>query len=99
MPRDKAKWIRTRKDREAKRNMRAYRVTSHEQAQAGIAALRMISDAIAELFGPIATLESEEESFRRGPQLHHRAEAIIQALQNVASSKSKKARRRRPTPE
>jgi hypothetical protein len=43
------------------------------------AALRMIHEAIGELFGPIASIESEEAVLRRGPQLHNEAEAIIAA--------------------
>lgn len=45
----------------------------------------MIGDAVEELFGPLASLESEEQgTFRRGPEYHHRAESIIEALQRVA---------------
>ncbi|MER9524037.1 hypothetical protein NKI96_10675 [Mesorhizobium sp. M0292] len=48
------------------------------------AALRMIREAVEELFGPAANLESEEAVLLRGPEPHHDAEAIIAALQNVA---------------
>jgi hypothetical protein len=47
------------------------------------AAMRMVRDAIEELFGPLANLESEEAVLLRGPEPHHDAEAIISALQNI----------------
>lgn len=47
------------------------------------AALQMIREAIGELFGPMANLESEEAVLLRGPEPHHEAEAIIAALQNL----------------
>jgi hypothetical protein len=56
-----------------------------EQMLAAHAALRMIGDAVEELFGPIASLESEEGTLHRGPEFHHRAEGIIEALQRVAA--------------
>ncbi|WP_318867612.1 hypothetical protein [Sinorhizobium meliloti] len=49
------------------------------------ASLRMIREAIETIFGPAANLESEEAELLRGPEPHHTAEAIIAALQNVAS--------------
>lgn len=56
-----------------------------QEAQAARAALRMIGDAIEELFGPAANLESEVGTIgQRGPEYHHRAEAIIEALQRIA---------------
>lgn len=57
-----------------------------EQSQAAAASLRMIRDAIGELFGPVANLASEEAvtCVLNGPELHHEAEAIIAALRNVA---------------
>jgi len=48
------------------------------------AALNMVRDAIEELFGPLANLESEEAVLLRGPDPYHRAEAMIAALQNVS---------------
>ena len=55
-------------------------------ALAGLDAMRMVSEAVYELFGPIASLESETGTFwRGGPELHLRAEAIIEALQRVAA--------------
>ncbi len=51
------------------------------------AALQMIGDAIEELFGPVASLESEEGTLHRGPEYHHRAEGIIEALQRVKERK------------
>ncbi len=47
------------------------------------AALRMIRDAVGELFGPVSDLESEEAVLLRGPEPHHEAEAIIAGLQRV----------------
>lgn len=55
------------------------------EALAGRAALRMVSEAVYELFGPIASLESETGTLWRGPEPHLRAEAIIEALQRVAA--------------
>lgn len=46
-------------------------------------ALRMIRDAIGELFGPEASLESEEAVLLRGPRPTDEAEAIIEALQRI----------------
>ncbi len=52
----------------------------------GLAALAMIREAVEELFGPVASLESEEATMQlRGPELRHEAEAIIAALQRVAA--------------
>lgn len=50
------------------------------------AALRMVRDAIEELFGPTASLESEEAVLLRGPEPHHDAEALITALQRIRSA-------------
>jgi len=44
----------------------------------------MIRDAIGELYGPAASLESEEAVLLRGPEPTHEAEAIIAALRRVA---------------
>lgn len=55
------------------------------ERQAAWAALRMIGDAIEELFGPVASLESEEATLLRGPEYHHRAEGIIESLQRVVN--------------
>lgn len=46
-------------------------------------ALRMVREAIEELFGSMADMESEEALLLRGPEPHHDAEAIIAALQRV----------------
>lgn len=54
-----------------------------DERQDARASLRMIRDTIEELFGPIASLESEEATLLRGPLYHHEAEAIIEALQRV----------------
>jgi hypothetical protein len=59
------------------------------------AALRMIRDATGELFGPVASLESEEATLLRGPEPQHEAEAIIAALQRV---RDKMEGRRPPDP-
>lgn len=57
-----------------------------EITQPYAAALRMVRDAIEELFGPAANLESEEAVLLRGPEPHHDAEAIIAALQNIRAT-------------
>lgn len=49
----------------------------------GWTALHMIREAIGELFGPLASIESEEAVLLRGPLTTHEAEAIIAALQRV----------------
>ena len=46
-------------------------------------ALRMIREAIGELFGPMASLESEDAVLLRGPEPTHEAEAVIAALTRV----------------
>lgn len=58
-------------------------VTVPERQQAW-AALRMIADAVGELFGPAASIESEDASLLRGPEYHHFAEGIVEALQRAA---------------
>jgi hypothetical protein len=55
------------------------------------ASLQMVGDAIEELFGPIASLESEEGTLHRGPEYHHRAEGIIEALQRIRCAMISKA--------
>ena len=57
--------------------------TYAEAVQPYAAAICMVREAIGELFGPIAALESEEAVLLRGPEPHHDAEAIIAALQRV----------------
>lgn len=59
--------------------------TVHVPSEDATAALRMIREAVEELFGPYADLESEEATLLRptGPTYVSEAEAIIQALQNV----------------
>lgn len=59
------------------------------EAQAAQASLRMIGDAINDLFGSLAALESEESTLLRGPELHHRAEAIIEALRRIAERRNR----------
>lgn len=54
--------------------------------QAHVAAQRMVREAIEELFGPVASLESEDATLLRGPEPHHTAEAFIAALQRVKSA-------------
>jgi hypothetical protein len=87
MPDDTAMTVRrlTRQLRASRKHAAICEHAFVEQAMAGRAALRMIGDAIEELFGPIANLESEDGTLWRGPELHHRAEAIIEALQRVAA--------------
>ena len=59
-------------------------VPSHAETVSPYAtALRMIRDAVGELFGPVSDLESEEAVLLRGPEPHHEAEAIIAGLQRV----------------
>ncbi|MBZ9821913.1 hypothetical protein [Mesorhizobium sp. CA4] len=55
-----------------------------EERRAAWAALRMIGEAVGELFGPEASMQSEDTI---GPEFHDYAEAIIEALQRVAASK------------
>lgn len=50
-------------------------------------AIRMVRDAVQEIFGPVASLESEEAVLLRGPTPYHDAEAIIEALQRVKERK------------
>ena len=69
-----------------------------DQRQASWAALRMIRDAIGELFGPTASIESEEAVLLRGPEHHHEAEAIIDALKTVATAIERPTREREETP-
>lgn len=57
-----------------------------ENCQNAAVARCMIRDAIGELFGPIASLESEEAVLLRGPEAAHEAEAIIEALQRVSAA-------------
>lgn len=48
-----------------------------------VSAMRMIRQGIEEIFGPIADLESEEATLLRGPEPHHEAEAILDALKRI----------------
>ncbi len=50
------------------------------------AALGMIREAIEELFGPAAGLESEEAVLLRGPEPIHEAEAIVATLRRLRQS-------------
>lgn len=59
---------------------------THDERKDAWASLQMIGDAVEELFGPVANLESEEGSLHRGPEFHHRAEGIIEALSHVSAS-------------
>lgn len=62
--------------------------TAYADAAAPYAtAIRMIREAIGEIFDPVANLESEDAVLLRGPEPHHAAEAIISALQNVAAAR------------
>lgn len=55
----------------------------HTAVQPYASAIRMVRDAIEELFGPLASLESEEAVLLRGPTPADDADAIIEALQRV----------------
>ncbi len=50
------------------------------------AAIAMVREAIGEIFGPIASIESEDATLLRGPEPHHEAEAQIAALQRIRSA-------------
>lgn len=50
------------------------------------AALLMVRDAIEQLFGPDADIESDEATLLRGPEPRHRADAIIDALRRIAAA-------------
>ena len=50
------------------------------------AALAMVRETIGELFGPKASIESEDATLLRGPEPHHEAEAQIAALRRVSAS-------------
>ena len=62
------------------------------------AALRMVRDAVEELFGPLASLPSEEGVLREGPEFHHEAEAIIAGLQRVCDRLRQMEAERAPGP-
>lgn len=47
------------------------------------AARQMIVEAIETLFGPVASMEGQDAVLLRGPEPHHQAEAIIDALKRV----------------
>lgn len=51
-----------------------------------VAALRMVRNAVEELFGPYADLASEEAVLANGPEPHHEAQAIIDGLTHVAGT-------------
>jgi hypothetical protein len=58
---------------------------TRDERQAAWASLRMIADAVGELFGPKASIESEEASLLRGPEFHDFAQGIVEALQRVTA--------------
>lgn len=66
-------------------SMPLYSAMKRDERVDAWASLRMIADAVGELFGPKASLESEEASLLRGPEFHHFAQGIVDALQRVAS--------------
>lgn len=66
--------------------LRAIDETWRANVQAHAAAMRMVRDAIGEMFGPLASLESEEAVLLRGPEPHHDAEAIIAALARLRAA-------------
>jgi hypothetical protein len=51
-----------------------------DERQAAWAALRMVGDAVGEIFGPVASMPSEDVI---GPEFSDYAEAIIEALQRA----------------
>ena len=64
--------------------LRAYKARNYAEAVAPYAAaIRMVREAVEELFGPVASLESEDAVLLRGPEPCHDAEAIIAALQRI----------------
>ena len=56
-----------------------------DTVQGHAAAMRMVIDATEELFGAVASVESEDASLLRGPEPRHRAEGGVEALQRVAA--------------
>ena len=54
--------------------------------QEAAASVDLIGAMVGEMFGPIASLESEEATLSRGPEPKHRAEAILEALQRVQAA-------------
>lgn len=46
----------------------------------------MVREAIETLFGPVASLESEDATLLRGPEPCHDAEGVIEALQRVKAA-------------
>ncbi|MCY0148330.1 hypothetical protein OEG84_11560 [Hoeflea sp. G2-23] len=61
------------------------------QAQQATSVLSMIHAMIGELFGPVASIESEEAVLLRGPEAKHTGEAILAALQRVSDALAAKA--------
>lgn len=59
------------------------------EALAARSALRMIGESIEDLFGPVASLESEQGALRRGPEYRHRAESIVDALKRVSEHQAR----------
>jgi hypothetical protein len=76
---------------EIARAILAERERRTNEVQGGRASLRMIADAIGELFGPAASIESEDASLLRGPEFHHFAEGIVEALRRVADDRERLA--------
>lgn len=48
--------------------------------------ISLIRAMIGEMFGPVASIESEEATLLRGPEPKHSGEAILEALQRVQAS-------------
>jgi len=57
---------------------------SDEERADAWASLQMIRQAISELFGPAASIETEEAVLLRGREFHYEAEAIVEALTLLA---------------
>ncbi|TIW25254.1 MAG: hypothetical protein E5V63_18400 [Mesorhizobium sp.] len=70
------------------RDLEAGAPLTRDERLAAWASLRMVADAIGELFGPRASIESEDASLLRGPEFHHFAQGIVEALQRLAASEA-----------
>ena len=48
--------------------------------------IAMIRAMVGEMFGPVASIESEDATLLRGPEAKHDGEAVLEALQRVSST-------------
>tara|TARA_R110002126_G_scaffold290704_4_gene448316 strand:- start:16836 stop:17837 length:1002 start_codon:yes stop_codon:yes gene_type:complete len=53
------------------------------QAQQATSVIAMIRAMIGEIFGPTASIESQDATLLRGPEAKHEGEAILEALQRI----------------